>query len=91
MQAPSKGTRLARFDMSDELEDHASQRVLFTDMDGLQSAANNPTFVTEENKDGLDEIRHVLELVCTSLGISIDIICYTSQFCLCGISTSGWS
>ncbi|XP_024386663.1 uncharacterized protein [Physcomitrium patens] len=56
-QAPSKGTRLARFDMSDELEDHASQRVLFTDMDGLQSAANNPTFVTEENQDGLDEIR----------------------------------
>lgn len=58
MQAPSKGTRPARFDMSNVLEEQKSQRTLFTEIDGLQSPITNPTFIQEsDDKLDLDEER----------------------------------
>ncbi|KAG0594402.1 hypothetical protein M758_UG074300 [Ceratodon purpureus] len=57
-QAPSKGTRPARFDMSNMLEEQKSQRTLFTEIEGLQSPITNPTFIQEsDDKLDLDEER----------------------------------
>ena len=53
MQAPSKGSRPARLDMCDMLEEQKSQRTLFTEIEGLQSPITNPTFM-QESDDKLD-------------------------------------
>lgn len=53
IQAPSKGTRPARLDMSNMLEEQKSQRTLFTEIDGLQSPITNPTFITQESDEKL--------------------------------------
>lgn len=58
MQAPSKGSKPARLDMSNMLEEQESQRTLFTEIEGLQSPITNPTFIQEsDDKLDLDESR----------------------------------
>lgn len=61
IQAPSKGTRPARRDMSNMLEEQKSQRTLFTEIEGLQSPITNPTYITQESDEKLvfDEERLV--------------------------------
>jgi len=61
IQAPSKGTRPARLDMSNVLEEQKSQRTLFTEIDGLQCSINQPTFISQESDEKLvvDEDRLV--------------------------------
>lgn len=65
----------ANFGGFNKLREHKSQHTLFTEMKGLQTTTDNPTFITQDSEVGfaLEEERCVLIFVRTFLGVCINI------------------